>query len=89
MAKNDKTFMKTIQERIGVDKFIKGVGEIDYQRRTGKDDGDTSMFTPEELDRLILIREEQEAKVNKEIKDKELKEATTKKQAKGLSLIHI
>ena len=36
MAKNDKAFMKTIQERIGVDKFIKGVGEIDYQRRTGK-----------------------------------------------------
>ena len=86
MAKNDKAFMKTIQERIGVDKFVKGVGEIDYQRRTGKDDGDTSMFTPEELDRLILIREEQEAKVNKEIKDKELKEATTKKQAKGGSI---
>ena len=86
MEKNDKAFMKATQERVGVDKFIKGVGEIDYQRRTGKDDGDTSMFTPEELDRLISIREAQEAKINKEIKDKELKEATVKKQAKGGSI---
>ncbi len=86
MEKNDKAFMKTVQERIGVDKFVKGVGEIDYERRTGKNDGNTSMFTPEELNRLILIRQAQEAKVNKEIKDKELKEATVKKQAKGGSM---
>ena len=86
MAKDDNTFMKGVQERIGTDKYIRGVGEIDYQRRTGKDDGDTSMFTPEELMRLIAIREKQDAKLKKEIEDKELKEAVTKKQSKGGSM---
>ena len=86
MAKDDNTFMKGVQERIGTDKYIRGVGEIDYQRRTGKDDGDTSMFTPEELMRLIAIRERQDAKLKKEIEDKELKEAVTKKQSKGGSM---
>jgi len=86
MAKDDNTFMKGVQERIGIDKYIRGVGEIDYQRRTGKDDGDTSMFTPEELMRLIAIRERQDAKLKKEIEDKELKEAVTKKQSKGGSM---
>ena len=86
MAKDDNTFMKGVQERIGTDKYIRGVGEIDYQRRTGKDDGDTSMFTPEELRRLIDIRERQDAKLKKEIEDKELKEAVTKKQSKGGSM---
>jgi len=86
MAKDDNTFMKGVQERIGIDKYIRGVGEIDYQRRTGKDDGDTSMFTPEELRRLIAIREKQDAKLKKEIEDKELKEAVTKKQSKGGSM---
>ena len=81
----DKVFQKGLQKRIGVNKYIAVVDELAYERRTGKNDGNTSILTPEEKQRLNQIGLKEEAKLEKEIKNKELKEAS-KKQSKGGSI---
>tara|TARA_R110000796_G_C14216988_1_gene394061 strand:- start:45 stop:452 length:408 start_codon:yes stop_codon:yes gene_type:complete len=81
----DKVFQKGLQKRIGINKYIAVVDELAYERRTGKNDGNTSILTPEEKQRLNQIGLKKEAELKKEIKNKELKEAA-KKQSKGGSI---
>ena len=82
---DDKTFMKQVQQRIikdggSISDYVDGVGEIDYEQNTGKNDGNTSIFKGNELERLGAIRAKQKAVLKKQIKDKELNKATTTKQ---------
>ena len=82
---DDKTFMKQVQQRIikdggSISDYVDGVGEIDYEQNTGKNDGNTSIFKGNELERLGAIRSKQKAVLKKQIKDKELNKATTTKQ---------
>ena len=84
---DDKTYMKQVQQRIikdggSLDDYVKGMQEIDYEQNTGKNDGSTSMFKGDELERLGAIRAKQKAILKKQIKDKELDKATTTKQTK-------